>query len=91
MIIFARPKIKFLPKKHDSLRKSHRTYGLPLENYLPDRVNNFWKCPTAIGEHCDNIIFWSGCILFCYHCIPDPYLLTLAKTDYSSIRILVNL
>ena len=33
-------------KKHDSLRKFHLTYGLALENYLPDRANHYRKCQT---------------------------------------------
>ena len=47
MIIFACPKRKFRPKKRDPLRKFHRTYGLPLENYLSDRANHYRKCLTV--------------------------------------------
>ena len=52
MVFFEGPKLKFRPKRRDSLRKFHRTYGLPLENYLSDRADHYRKCPTAIGEHC---------------------------------------
>ena len=41
----------FGPPKCDLLRKFHGTYGLPLENYLPERANHYQKCRTAIGEH----------------------------------------
>ena len=44
-------------KKRDSLQNFHRTLGLLLENYLPDRTNHYRKCPTAIGEHLAGIIF----------------------------------
>ena len=47
MIMFACPKRKFRPEKRDSLRKFHRTYGIPLENYLSDRANHYRKCPTV--------------------------------------------
>ena len=34
-------------KKRDLLQNFHRTYSLPLENYLPDRTNHNRKCPTV--------------------------------------------
>ena len=50
MIIFCGSQAQILaPKKRDSLRNFHRTYGLPLENYLPDRTNHYRKCPTVRG------------------------------------------
>ena len=57
MVIFAGPKHKFRQKKRDSLRKFHRTYGLPLENYLSDRVNHYRKCPT-VRRPLGNTVVW---------------------------------
>ena len=44
---FVGPKLKCWPKKRDSVRKFHTTYGLPLENYLSDRANHYQKCTTV--------------------------------------------
>ena len=47
MIIFCGSQAQILAKKRNSLRKFHRTYGLPLENYLSNRANHYRKCPTV--------------------------------------------
>ena len=47
MIIFCGSQAQISAKKRDSLRKFHRTYGLPLENYLSVRANYYRKCPTV--------------------------------------------
>ena len=47
MVIFCGSQAQISAKKRDSLRKFHRTYGLPLENYLSDRANHYRKCPTV--------------------------------------------
>ena len=48
MIIFCGSQAQIsAKKKRDSLRKFHRTYGLPLENYLSDGANHYRKCTTV--------------------------------------------
>ena len=45
---FAGPKLKFRPQNTGFAPKFfYRTFGLPLENYLPDRTNHYRKCPTV--------------------------------------------